>query len=285
LKVIFSFQNNNDIKPQNSKINFGAGLTPKMMEEIRRTDVLEISKKLAKKGILTDFKGNKVVAWCCDKTVGILEELNNRFGQKLALPSAIEVENFERLNVENSNALGTCNMLPTKLKKNSNELTLPRAIFFNSLHNWENIDKIADNDYAIGLSSTPHFLNFSLHESVHSAHEDRLLDKVGATIFVRELDLYRNRGHITGYQKKYGGQISQICDYAKTNPFEAIACDIPRVIVSVLDKETLMPIKNPFTGTPYDNLSFWQRLNNTNPSGKTKSLNKILRRFWNGKFD
>ncbi len=101
MKVIFSFQNNNYIKPQNSKINFGAGLTPKMMEEIQKTDVLEISKKFVQKGISTDFKGNKVIAWCCDKTVVILEELNNRFGQKLALPSALEVENFERLNVGN----------------------------------------------------------------------------------------------------------------------------------------------------------------------------------------
>jgi hypothetical protein len=176
-------------------------------------------------------------------------------------------------------------MLPTKLKKNSNELTPPSAIFFNSLHNWGNIDKIADDDYAIGLSSTPHFLNFSLHEAIHSAHEDRLLDILGAKAVAKELDLYKNRGQGTIYQQKYGEQVSQICDYAKIDPYEAIACDLPKVIVMSLDRETLMPTKNPFIGTPYENLSFWQRANIQNHSGDKNSLNEIIRRFWNGKFD
>lgn len=137
-------------------------------------------------------------------------------------------------------------MLPTKLKIYSDEKTPARTIFFNSLYDWENIDQIADNDFATGLSSTPHFLNFGLHEVVHSAHEDRLLDKIGAKTLNSVLDLYKNQGQSLRYQQKYGEQVSQICNGAKTDPFETIACDIPKVIVSVLDKETLMPAKNPF---------------------------------------
>ena len=55
--------------------------------------------------------------------------------------------------------------------------------------------------------------------------------------------------------------------------------------MSVLDKETLMPTKNPFKGTPYEKLSFWQRVNIPNCSDDERSLNEILRNFWNGKFE
>lgn len=286
MKVIFSFQQNtNNIKLQNSKINFGASLTPKMMEEIQKADTLEISRKLAEKGIPTEFNDNKVVAWCSNKIIDIFELLNKKYKLRLTLPEGIYVEDFRLLREQDPKALGTCNMLPTKLKIYSDEEIQPGTIFFNSLHDWENIDKIADNDFATGLSSTPHFLNFGLHELVHSAYEDRLLDKIGAKTLVRELDLYKNQGQSARYQQKYGKQVSQICDYAKTDPFETIACDVPRVITSVLDNETLMPIKNPFIGTPYEDLSFWQRFNKARFSRDTNSLNKILRRLWNGKFD
>lgn len=282
---MFFPKKDNSSKPQRQYIVFGAGLTSKMMQEIQETDALEISRKLAKKGIPTDFKDNKVVAWCCDKIMAIFEQLNEKYKLRLTLPAGIYVEDFRLLREQDPNDLGTCNMLPTKLKLYSDDVIQPQTIFFNSLHNWENIDRISDNDFATGISSTPHFLNFGLHEVVHSAHEDRLLDALGAQALAKELDLYKKQGLRARYQQKYGTLVSQICDYAKTDPFEAIACDIPKIIVSVLDKETLMPTKNPFTGTPYENLSFWQRLNKAGSSGDINLLNEILRRFWNGEFD
>lgn len=284
MKVIFSFQNNNYSKPQNFQVNFEAGLTPKMIQEIQRADVLEISSNLAKKGILTDFQENKIVAWGCEKTVDIFEQLNKKYKLKLALPKGIYVKDFNLLH-ENPNVLGTCNMLPSKLIKNSDERIPERTIFFNSLHNWENIDKISDNDYARGLSSTPHFLNFGLHEAIHSSHEYRLLEKQGADILAKELRLYKKEKQIIEFQRKYGERISQICNSAQADPFEAIACDIPRVIINALDEETLLPTKNPFIGTPYENLSFWQRVDMPNYSDQERPLNEILRNFWNGKFE
>lgn len=287
MKVIFSFQQNtSDIRSQNSKINFGAGLTPKMMQEIQRTDVLEISRRLAKKGIPNDFKDNKVVAWCSNKIIDIFEQLNKQYRLKLALPNGIYIKDFRLLKEQDPKALGACNMLPTRLIRNSDEKIKERTIFFNSLHNWENIDKIADNDFLTGLSSTPHFLNFSLHEAIHSAHEYRLLDILGAKAIAEKFHFHKNKSYSAIYQQKYGEQVLQICDYAKTDPFEAIACDIPRVIVSVLGTETLMPTKNPFIGTPYENLSFWQRVNSpTHDKNEELSLHDILRNFWNGKFE
>jgi len=78
LKILLSFLKFDQSKNEQHKINFKAGLTSKMLQEIQREDVLEISSRLAQKGIPTDFKNNKIVAWCCDKTIDILQKLNDR---------------------------------------------------------------------------------------------------------------------------------------------------------------------------------------------------------------
>ncbi len=198
VKVVFSSQKNSLSQPQN--IEFGAGLTRKMMQEIQQADVLEISNRLAKKGIPNDFKGNKVVAWCCDKSINILEQINERFGQRLALPRGIYLEDFEKLNLEEENAIGFCNLSRTHLVKNSSEETPSRVIYFDTLeqkrakthsdiqwlYNWDNIDQISDYRYATGQAGTDSFLDIFIHEPSHNLHLDQLLQSiVGKQYFKR----------------------------------------------------------------------------------------------------
>jgi len=299
LKVIFLSQKNNSSKLQNSQMNFGAGLTPKMMQEIQQADVLEISKKLAQKGIPTNFKGNKVIAWCCDKTVEILEQLNKKTGQKFVLPRGIFVEDFEKLNIEDKNAIGFCNLAPTKLVKNSDEIIPSRVIYFDTLaqkradspserkwlYDWDNIDSISDYRYATRQAGTDSFLDMFLHESSHNIHLDKLLQRYDGKTVLEKILSAKDEKQIAEYQKKYGVTISQICNYALTNPLEAVACDMAKVIANSLEKTTLIPTKNPFIGTPYEKLSFWQRVNIQDYSDEKRPLNEILRHFWNGKFE
>jgi len=299
LNVVFSFQKNNLSQPQKQNVAFGAGLTRKMMHEIQHADVLEISSRLAKKGIPTDFKGNKVVAWCCDKTLEIFEQLNRRFGQRLALPKGIFVEDFERLNVDNPNMYGFCNLQPTKLVKSSDELVPSRVVYFNSFANqqqiatddykwlsdWNYINTISDARLATKESGTDHFLDIFMHEFFHVSHEDRLLSKLGGQTLARKIAIAKNKQQIAEYQRKYGQRITQICDYALADPFEAVACDMSRSVVGSLDRNTLVPIRNPFVGTPYERFSLWQRINTPYYTDEQRPLTEILRNFWNGKFN
>lgn len=299
MKIIYLSQKNNSLKLPNSQVNFGAGLTPKMMQEIQQTDVLEISKKLAQKSIPTDFKGNKVIAWCCDKTVEVLEQINKKTGQKFVLPRGLYVEDFEKLNIEDKNAIGFCNLAPTKLVKNSDEIIPSRVIYFDTLaqkragspsemqwlYDWNNIDSISDYRYATKQAGTDSFLDMFLHESSHNIHLDKLLQEYSGKTVLGKILSAKGENQIAEYQKKYGVTISQICDYAITNPLEAVACDMAKVIADSLDKETLMPTKNPFISTPYENLSFLQRVNIPNYSDEERPLSEILRHFWDGKFD
>lgn len=303
MKINF-YSQNNKLKHQRNNISFEAGLTPKMMQEIQNADVLEISHRLAKKGIPTDFKDNKVIAWCCGKTVDIFEQLNKKYHIKLALPKGIFVKDFEQfnfddLNINTNNMYGFCNLTPTKLIKNSDEITPSKVIYYNTLkqkmanapsniqwlYNWNNIDQIADRNYATGFRSTDIFLEHIINEFLHVIHLSNMQSKLDGTNLVKELELINSKDYIKKYQDKYSKKVSLICGYAKETPLEAVACDMSRVIANSLDKETLMPTRNPFIGTPYENLSFWQRVNLPDYSDEERPLNEILRRFWNGKFD
>lgn len=285
MKVIFSILNNNLPGSKKSKPNFGAGLTTRMIQEMRQADPLQISNRFARKGIPTDFKGNKVVAWLNEKTLDIFERFRRDLGLKTILPRGIFVEDFNRLNIDNPNAYSFCNLVQTELIKGSDEIIQPGTIFFNSLHNWEQIDSIADNDYQTRHASTNFFLYKPFHEFSHLAHENNLLRQYYGNDVLKKIEFVRSPKQIDEYKRKYGLRVSQICEYAQTDPLEAIACDIPRVVASSLDPTTLLPTRNLFVGTPYQRLSLWQRWHLHEYSDKERPLPEVLRNFWNGKFD
>ena len=278
-----------------NKVSFSARLTPEIAQQIKNTNLLAISDSFAKRGIPTNFQGNKIIAWCCNKTMEILEHINKVFGQKLALPKGIYVEDFTKMKVPDCNMYGFCNLQPTELINGSGKIIQSRVIFFNSLKNiadknnglsdWNCINGLSDKRYAARQSSTNHFLDIFLHEFIHAAHEDRLLGKIGGKKLMKLINLVEDKGYISKYQSKYGKKISQICDYALSNPFEAVACDMSRVVTNSLNSKTLMPDRNPFIGTPYEKLSFWDRIKLPNHSTEKQPLTEILMNFWNGKFE
>lgn len=283
MKTALVLKINNQYNKQN--IAFGAGLTPKMMQEIQSVDILKISDRLAQKGIPTDFKDNKVIAWCCEKTVNIFEQLNEKYGIKLSLPKGIRIADFKDLDTDSPNAYGFCNLAPMKLVKGSEKDVPSRILFFNTQYNWNDVDLIANKSFELRHSSTDFFLYLFIHEFVHAAHEDKLLEKFNEKKLLNKILKVKNPQQIQKYQQKYKQEVSKICRYALTDPIEAIACDIPRYIVKSIDPDSLELNKNPFSGSPYENLSFWKKINMFKQRDQNYKLNKIMKRFWNGQFD
>lgn len=287
---------NNYLSSTPSNVGFKAGLTPKFMREIQTSKITEINNKFAKRGIITDFKENKVIAWCCDKTTEIFEQLNQKYNLKLSLPKGIFIENFKDLNLDSAKTYGFCNLFPTHIKKNSNEIVPSRTLFFNSfedssttktsnewLQDWNFINEISDIRHITKQSASDFFLDIFIHEFIHAAHEDRLIKKIGTKDLSTTLAKIKDKKQTKEYFQKYGEKVSEICNYAANNPLDAIACDISRLIANCLDKETLLPVKNPFTKSPYEHLSFFKRINIR--LCKDRTLKEILKDFWNGKFD
>ena len=89
---------------------FQAGLTKQMQAEINHCDPLKISSEFIKMGVPTDFKDNKVIAWCSLKCAEIINNINQKYKLGLTLPKGIFVEDFAELIDVAPDALATCNI-------------------------------------------------------------------------------------------------------------------------------------------------------------------------------
>jgi len=271
-----------------------------MAREIQSADVLQISDNFAKQGIKTDFSNNKVIAWCCEKTANIFNDLNQRYDLNLELPKGIFVEDFAKLNINYEILPGFCTLAPTRLKANSSEITPEKTIFFNnfetaltkipedlkSKYNWNKINTTATVNYQNKYKSTDNFLEPFFNEFFHVVHLQNLMKNQGNKNYQKYIERALSKNGLTNYEKRYGTKVSTICDYAKDNPLEAVACDITKRTADVLDKKTLLPTSNPFAHSPY-NASYINDAKTTSfiKSNKNRSLEELLNDFWNGKFD
>ena len=276
------------MKVQKTRLNFRAGMTPQIKQEIASCNPAELSFALQKNGIYTDFKGNKVIAWCTQKCIEIIRDLNKKYNLKLGLPSEVFVEDFESLRIKKKDSLGITNVLPARLYKRSNVVIPENTICFNEFQEynssngnsvWDNIDRIIENQYKYNITPTDNFLDIFLHEFSHIIHAKHLRARMSDSKFhstVRK-SFANEDGDI--FRERYGPMLSRICDYAAENPFEAVACDLSKHITLNLDK-TLMPQNNPFTGSPYMKTSFWNKLTDKQ---RREPLFQILAKFWDGK--
>lgn len=253
-------------------LNFKAGLSSKMRNEISSCNVKAVSSELLKNGIQTDFKDNKLIAWCILKTYQIAKNL--RFG----FPNAIVVEDFNKLHNLNDDYLGFCNIAPTRLYKDNKNITSEKSLFFNQNINWEKIDEISDETFDMGLSPSNFFLNVFLHEFAHSMHEQNLLNKIGGVTLIQKINKSLEEMHQLEFHKNFADILSVICPYAATSSYEAVACDLSNRIIKNLNKNTLEVDTTFVNNSPYRVQKWW------NIHLCENTLSKALRQFWNGKF-
>ena len=275
------------IQKYQNNISFNSGLTSRMKSEILHCDVNKISNELTKSGIISDFKGNKVIAWCMFKSLQIINNLNKNYHLNLTLPRGIIVEDFNKLKISQKKAFGFCNVAPTKLYQ-EDIITPDKVIFFNSFGEntisgknpvWDNIEEVASEHYEKSITTTDFFLEIFLHELSHSFHLGNMLKKMDGEEYIKRLKRSFSPKFLEKFHLKYDKLLTPICDYAATNPMEAIACDAAGKIVKTLDKNNLTPnadfiIKSPYT--PKRTLNFFT---------KESPTDSILRKFWNGIFD
>lgn len=280
----YSQYNNSYPKLQNSKINFGAGWSAQIEKEIEKCNIAQIIDTFEKQGITTDFKDNKVVAWCSLKTLEIFNELNEKYKLKLDLPKAIYVEDFAKLKEQDPQEYGICNWYPAYLKKDSDQVYSERTVLFNSFesspnrweHNWKNIDLITEDLHKSKILSTPHFLNIFVHEFGHSTHNGFLLNKIPAKDFLAKLRCISSLESANDFKNTDGKYFSNISEKAKQYPLETISDDIAMKITNSLPKDSFKISYNPFKTSSYPKQSLFEMILSL------KRKNKILSEIWNG---
>ena len=276
----------------NKSINFHAGLTKNMIHEVSSCSPEKISKELAKNGIFSDFKNNKIIAWCCLKCFEIIKFLNQKYNLNLSLPNAIKVENFENLNADVS-FLGFYNMVSTKdLYIHEDIFVDENTIFFNErpaimldtgMFEWENIDLIQDELKEKNQSPTNFFLDIFLHEFSHGIHFGNLLKKYSGKELYKKIIKINDVLSKIKFQSDYASLLrKEISEYAASNQIEAVACDMSRRISDSLNKITLLPESNFIETSPYKKLLTAEEV--ADFMSKSSETDLALRAFWNGHF-
>ena len=278
------------MKIQQDNLNFRAGMTKAIRQEINSVDVNKISNMLFREnGIVSDFKQNKVAAWCSLKCVELIQALNKNYNLKLGLPKGVFVEDFKELHINDRIATGTTNILPTMLYENSNEIVPENTIFFNEFKGlnhkngneyWDKIDKWADINFDEHISATDFFMEIFIHEFAHVIHNNNLLKNMSMPKLAEKLKLTQNPIYLRKFQDKYENRLDKICTYASSHPFEAVACDLSKRIINNIDKDSFEINKNIISQSPYERTNFITR------KLKYKDiLDKLLNSIWRGKID
>lgn len=272
-----------------NNIGFKSGLTSGIRSEIAHCNISKISKEFARNGINTDFKNNKVIAWCSFKSLEIIQNLNKKYRLNLSLPNGIYVEDFNNLRIQDKDSPGFCNAAPSELYAGNigNTIVPENVIFFNSFKDfqsgekneiWDNIDSISDKLYRDKCSATDFFLETFLHEFSHCIHLNNMTQKLGGETLVKQLKKTFSAQYLRDFHSKYGDMLKQICNYAAKNPIEAVGCDFSKRLIQSLNKNNLIPQNNFMYKSPYEprrGLSIFKR---------EEQMEAGLRKFWNGKF-
>lgn len=283
--------NYNNINNNLNQRTFGAGWSTQIEKQIRECNVYDVKTAFKQQKINTDFKDNKVIAWCSLQTLKIFNELNKKYKLNLGLPKAILVEDFSKLKEQDPQEYGICNFYPAYLKENSNNIYPERTILFNSFEsnrrisnnsefNWENIDSITKKLYELGRASSKHFLNIFVHEFGHASHNEQFIRKFSSEQLLTKLKKMKEPLYLTEFKKTFSHDLEVISKKATESPLEAIADDISQKITTVLDFRTLSLTVNPFKTSSYPKQTILQILGNL--SGNASRKESLLDAIWEG---
>lgn len=232
-------------------------------------------------GINANFEGNKYVASCCAAVADIFETLSKKYDLPfMAKPPNIRMFNKNTLlDQRNSDSLAFCLTESGPVLKNEPFFELRSLFLSDKYKTLQEIDNVAENNFATRWNSTSHFLHTYIHEWVHNVHDD-ILYKIfgydGPCPFARQRyntyngyyydpnpningvryltgDLFNAsytdaekaviREKISGYA---AGKYDENGKKIGGNPFEFIAEYVTKKIVEVLDPDTLQPTAHPF---------------------------------------
>lgn len=256
----------------NQNCSFGSGVTPHIAKEINNCNTKEVAMKFAHEGIPADFNLNKVFAYCSSKSFDIIKFLNDKYNLKLQFPSGIYVDDFNKMNFLSSSHYGMTTVLDSMIYDDSLAVYPKHTIFFNDMFvkDAKNFDIKTDHMFDYGNQPSSFFLTPILHEFAHVIFNSHLLDKYSEEDYAKHVF---NRNIPPRQVQKIK---KNICAYAGTDVFEAVACDMSKRIVNSLDETTLLPKYNPFENSPYRKYGLFE-------FGK-EPLDNLLHKFWKGKF-
>ncbi len=263
--------------------NFSAGLNRNIINAAQNCDVNLISGLLYEKGIVNNFQGDKVRAFCSMKIIELIDTLNRNFHLDFCYPNAIITGDLTN-HFGRPNTFGFCTFTPIKSK--SGFICPEKTIFFNQSktdvkEELEILDRIAEIDYQKRFNSSDNFMVNFIHEFAHAIHEGNLLKKNSAWNVNKKLQLWSTDKFNAEYNHKFSNYISEICEYAKTNLLDTLACDLSGRLGNSLNKNLTIE-NNIFKNTAYESQNIIKRIKRVFVTDKIQSKNDLIYAIWNG---
>ena len=82
-----------------------------------------------------------------------------------------------------------------------------------------------------------------------------MLDKFSINKVLKKLTSLTNPKNIENYRQLYGQLVeNSLCQYAKKEPLDLIACDMSNRLIGSLERDNIRAINNPFKNSPYEKL-------------------------------
>lgn len=180
--------------------------------------------------INTEFGNNPLFAAFSALTVNIFQKLG------LTQPTNIFLKDFSGTIYQNKLGICATNPYDNSLYRKFNKDFPLRSVIMNQLQNWDCIQERMLELKKQKLLSTSHFLAPFIHEFIHSAHLDNLINKYGngSKIMCKLQKEFKNANTIALIKKETG-------NYASTSPCEMLAEEMTELIVDTLNDKTLMP--------------------------------------------
>lgn len=262
---------------------FSAGLNRNIIDSAQNCDVNLISGLLHEKGIANNFQGDKVRAFCSMKIIELIDTLNKNFHMGFCYPNAIITGDLAR-HFGKPDTFGFCTFTPIKSK--SGFICPEKTIFFNQSKadvktELETLDKIADIDYQKKFNSSANFMVNFIHEFAHAIHEGNLLKKHSARKVNRKLQHWNTDNFKIEYKHRFSNFISEICEYAKTNLLDTLACDLSGKLGNGLT-ENLTFETNVLKNTAYEPENSMKRIKKLFIADKIQAKEDLICAIWNG---
>ena len=159
--------------------NFKSGLTWKIIQDIKQTNVAKTQADFAKIGLDADFRGKKSVCANFVYAANILYDICEKYKLPFDfVPYSISVYKNKELIKPGSYFAFTIN--DTGKVLNGKPSFIGGSIFINDFGSgiYEN-DFYTNQDYKKGRRSSSHFLSNTLHEWFHAIHMDLMYKKYG----------------------------------------------------------------------------------------------------------
>lgn len=204
-----TINNNYQSKPNINKINFKGGLNDNFVTYVKNIDVKRVEQNLRRWGVKADFKGNKIVAACSEKTAQFFRES----GLFQLFPTKISLEDL------NEDRLGQCYTRTREINFNSKYFGMTNKSVEEQLNE---ISSRQDYGKLTQFKSSDNFLHTFIHEFAHSIHFANLTDKyqwnkTQEIIAIMDQIPLKSNSIIRGES-----------GYATTNPCEFVAENIAR---------------------------------------------------------